>query len=347
MAMPPRLPRRRAASQRWLLVPLALTLLVVLADAAMHARSNSAAVALSADQWVDRALPHIADSSAEGLEVAKVSSGRLTDGPAVAVEELSRVASQARGTYRFIADLTPPNSLLAEAGLLDACLASRENGAQQVAAAAALVLDRGKGSAREAVDRLMGAAQDFQVSDSAYEIFARDMPKAGFTVPRSAWASPSYNDKAFTTFTLRLAVGGKRLPRHQLAIDAITTFPGALSVQGKVQVLPPASTLSVTVVVADSGALAERGVTVKASVSPSSRTGPRWRSATVDVEPGLARSVVLTGLAMELSTPTTLAVTVTPARGVAGEAAKSISIEMAGPNFDQSTTTRPARRTKT
>src|SRR5581483_9177098 len=116
-----------------------------------------------------------------------------------------------------------------------------------------LVLDRGKGAAGRAVALLMGAVQDFQVSDNAYRMFARDMSRAGFTVPVSRWASAAYSDKAFTAFTQRLEAGAKRAPRSLLAIDAISTQPGALSLQGKVQVLPPAPSLSVTVVVADSG----------------------------------------------------------------------------------------------
>jgi len=69
-------------------------------------------------------------------------------------------------------------------------------------------------------------------------------------------------------FAERLVAAVSRSPLHKLAIDAISTNPPALSMAGKVQVLSPASSVSVTVVVQDVGQDAERGIRVVASVGP-------------------------------------------------------------------------------
>ena len=55
--MPPRSLRRRGGSQRWLVVPFALAILVLLVDASMHARSPKLATTVSTQAWVDKILP--------------------------------------------------------------------------------------------------------------------------------------------------------------------------------------------------------------------------------------------------------------------------------------------------
>ncbi|MGH9105263.1 MAG: hypothetical protein ACRDZX_05385, partial [Acidimicrobiales bacterium] len=71
MAMPPRSLRRRGGSPRWLAVPLVLTILVLLVDASMHARSPKPQATLNGQAWVDKVLPDIAASTAQGREVAQ------------------------------------------------------------------------------------------------------------------------------------------------------------------------------------------------------------------------------------------------------------------------------------
>ena len=128
MALPPRTLRRRGGSQRWLVIPLLLTMLVLLADASMHARSAGLQTTLSSQAWVDRVLPDIADSTVQGREIAELSSGPLTVGPEAVAEQLSRVAAAATTTYDQVVSAEPPAAMNAAAGLLDACMAACRRG---------------------------------------------------------------------------------------------------------------------------------------------------------------------------------------------------------------------------
>lgn len=339
--MPPRLVHRRAAGHRWLIIPLVLTMLVLLVDASMHARSPKPAVALSTAAWLDRILPRVTTSSAQGLEIARLSSSRLGQGSASAVTQLSQIATGARSTYRAVARDTPPQSLLGAAGLLLACLSSREKGAAQMASSVTSLVSKGTTAKRSALGGMSRAVADFSVSDNAYRLFVDQLPRLGVTMPASSWdlSQAHYGTKTYEAFAHRLLAGTGHHAGNALAIDAVSTDPTALSMQGKVQVLPPASSLAVTVVVADAGTAPEDGVTVAVSVKPGRRGSAGQRSTVVDLQPGLAQSVVLVGLALRPSTPTTLEVTAEPAHGQAGGASRSLDVEMAGTNFDEPTTT--------
>ncbi len=70
MALAGRSARRGGGGSRWLFIGIALTLLVLLVDASLHSRSSGPGQQLAAGAWVDRALPIIATSNAEGKELA-------------------------------------------------------------------------------------------------------------------------------------------------------------------------------------------------------------------------------------------------------------------------------------
>ena len=54
-----------------------LTLVVLLLDAAMHVQSKQPDARVDNEAWVDKALPAIAQSSAQGFEIAEISSTPL------------------------------------------------------------------------------------------------------------------------------------------------------------------------------------------------------------------------------------------------------------------------------
>ncbi len=118
---------------------------------------------------------------------------------------------------------------------------------------------------------MMSAVSDFKVSDSAYQLFTKDLPKLGVTMPTSAWSTSAgtYEPQGLSAFASRLVAGVTKTDPHKLHIDAITTDPPTLSVQGSLQVLSPATTVSVTAVVADLGQSAEQGVKVTATITPA------------------------------------------------------------------------------
>ena len=348
MAMPPRSSKGRGGSQRWLVVPLVLTLAVLLVDASMHARSDKPEKTLNSQAWVDKVLPAIAQSSAQGSELAQVSSGVVASGGSSAIaDELSGIAGASRSTYKDVVGDTAPSEVAPAAGLLQACLASREEGAVEMASAVQHLL--GGDGPSSAVTQMMSAVSDFKVSDSAYQLFTKDLPKLGVTMPTSAWSTSggTYEPQGLSAFASRLVAGATKTEPHKLHIDAITTDPPTLSVQGNLQILSPASTVSVTAVVANLGQAAEQGVKVTATITPAEGAPSQHVTVSVNLSPGQAQAVRLPGLRLAPSTPTNLTIGALEPRGEPGTAYRSVTVEVPGQNFGGTTTSTTAPATTT
>jgi hypothetical protein len=340
MAMPPRSSKGRLGSQRWLVVPFVLTLAVLLVDASMHARSTKPEATLNSQAWVDKVLPEIARSSAQGSEIAQVSSGVVaTGGSAAIADELSKIAGGAVATYKAVAADAAPPEVASAAGLLEACLSAREQGAAQMATAVQHLL--GGDGPSSAVSQMLSAVSDFRVSDNAYQLFTSELPKLGVTMPTSTWSGSgdNYQPQALNVFASRLLGGATQSQPHKLHIDAITTDPPALSVQGNVQVLSPANTVEVTAVVADLGLSAEQGVKVTATISPALGAASQHVTVSVNLSPGQADAVHLTGLRLQLTTPTILTIGALEPSGEPGSAYETVTVEVPGQNFGETTTT--------
>ena len=341
--MPPRSSRHRGGP-RWLIIPFVLTIVVLLVDASMHARSPQPEITMNSQAWVDKALPEIAASSTQGLEIADLSSQRLTVGAGAVAQQLSGIAAAAGSTYGAVRDAAAPSEVAGAAGLLEACLLARENGAQEMALAVHRLLG---GARQQAVVALMSeAVSDFDVSDSAYQLFARDMPRLGVRMPESRWAATTdlYEPRALGAFSARLLADVIKMPPQRLYIDAVSTNPAALNTQGKVEVLSPATSVSVTVVVGDGGRTETSGVRVSATITPAKGARAQLVSETVDLSQGQADAVTLRGLRTMPSTPTTLTVSAVGPGGVPAKVSRQLQIEVPGANFTGVPTTKaPAR----
>lgn len=350
MAMPPpRSSTRRASAPRWLVIPFLLTIIALLVDASVHSRSPKVQATLSSDAWVDKVLPYITASTAEGSEIARLSSTTLPAGAEAASHELDSVAADAASTYRSVVSADPQGNVSSAAGLLQASLDARKQGAAEMAIAVQRLL--GGEAANAAVTQMTAAVADFQVGDSAYQMFESQMPKLGTTVPSSRWVGQgSYEASALLTFADRLLASRPKAPSQTLALDAVSTTPAALSMQGKTEVLAPASSLSVTAVLADNGQSPLQGVTVTATVSPAQGAPSQQVTSTVDLSPGQATAVALSGLRPPLSVAATLTVTADVAGGAQPGVSKQLQVELPGPNFNgapAATTTTGAAATTT
>jgi len=336
--MPPRSTRRRGGPQRWLIIPFVVTTLVLLVDASMHARSTQFERALDSQDWVDAVLPEITASTAQGLELANITQ-HMPAGPAGAIaEEISGIASQAASTYRAVRSDNAPPDLATAAGLLQACLVAREQGAQQFAAGVQHLLEGDKSTL--VIPVLSGAAGYFQLSDSAYQLFAKDLPELGTTMPASLWipGAGAYQPASLASFTKRLVAAVAKTPAQPLLIDEVTTDPRALSTEEGVEVLSPASSISVTAVVADSTQIAQQGVWVSATISPSGGAPSQRVVTTVDLNAGQAKAVNMPGLTARLSTVTELTVSAGLTGGAAADT-RQLRIIVPGPDFSGVPTT--------
>ena len=175
--MPPRSGRSRGGSSRWLVIPLVLTLVVLLVDAAMHARSKQPESRLDSEAWVDKALPDIAQSSAQGLEIAEISSSPLDSASPAVAAELSQIALAATSTYKAVLADTAPPGVASSAGLLQACLAARKSGAAEMASAVQTLLEGG--AASSVVAQMMSAVSDFRVGDERVPAVCQGLAEPG------------------------------------------------------------------------------------------------------------------------------------------------------------------------
>lgn len=316
MALATRSTRRRGA-KLWLAVGIVITLLVLLVDASLKSRSPAPAQTLAAQAWVDRVLPVISQSTEQGLEINHIRTSGLTMKAAAINSQLSKITSAARSDLATVESLRPAPNVEAANGLLIACLQTRAAAASTFAQAITRTLAGPATASAAQVPTLLGAVEQFQVADQAYQLFAKDVPPLGVKMPASAWSSNAhaYNQPALTTYLRALRSSTNSLPVHDVTVSALSTTPGAVSTSGKVQVLPPANLVKINVTIANVGNQAANNVPVKASFSPGASGYLSSGSRTVSVSPGQDVALTVATLKAPTNVAVTLTVTVGPVAG--------------------------------
>jgi hypothetical protein len=329
MALASRSARRSGAGRRWLVIGIVITLLVLLIDAALRARSPSQGQQLATGAWVDRVLPIVSASTAEGNQVAGIWANGIGMPAASLTYQLNQIATQSADNYQQLVALRPPTDLAGAAGLLEACLLTRSQAASTLRSALLPVLQgnsppasgtttttAGASGSDPVLTAIQTAGNDMQIGDRAYQLFLHNLPKLGVALPASAWASnpTPYQAAPAQLFLTSLQNNLQAAPVHQLEIYSVTLTPAPVSLQGLTQVLPDSPALGVTVVVADTGNQAEKGLTVTAAISAvGSSSSVR---DFLDLSAGQARTITQMGpLNPPQGLPVTLTVTVTPVAG--------------------------------
>jgi hypothetical protein len=340
-----------------------ITLFVLLIDASLNSRSQSPGRQLAAGAWYDRALPIITSSTEEGRLIASIWAKGPSQLPSVVASEISQVATGAGQAYQQILKLRPPTELTGQAGLLEACLLARSEGAAALkvafsgvlgaaftpggtpASAPAAVTDTassGVAGVTTAVQAIQTAMAREQVGDQAYQLFASTVPAdLGLSIPRSLWlGNPGpYQPQNAQIFLATLQNSAVTTPVHAVEIYAVTTDPGAVSTRGVTQILPDATDMTVTMVVANVGNQPENNLTVTAAIYPFT-SGTRSVRDFLNLVPGQAHSIVGLG---PLNPPWGVTVTMTiTANGLAGSAPSATSrvvFQMPAPPPPSTTTT--------
>jgi hypothetical protein len=327
MALAGRSSRRSVTGVRWLAVGVVATLLILLVDASLHSRSSTPGQQLAAGTWVDRILPIITSSSVDGRIIAGIWASGLSMPAAEIASQLQQVASGSAEAYDEVVKLRPPAELGGPAGLLEACLYSRKKAAAEIQAAFAQVLGAAVPGAKAAGTNPAAAAQsiaaagnDIQVGDQTYALFSQSVPPTvGVKMPPSAWfTNPAvYQPQTAGVFLTSLQNAVNPAPVHQVKVYSVSTDPSPVSRQGATQILPDASAITVTIVLADVGNQPEDNLTVVASTSPAGHGSSSVRDF-VNLTPGQSYSIVGLGpLNPPQGVPVTLTVTVTPPAGSA------------------------------
>ncbi len=351
MALAGRSARRGGAGIRWLAIGVVITLLVLLIDASLHSRSVTTAEDLAAGTWIDRVLPVIATSTAEGQQLEQLwANGLHLSGPTIS-SQLEQLTAGSASAYQEVIKLRPPDILAGQSGLLEACLLSRSEATATLQSAfSPLLASSSSGSSAAAQQNALTAIQtagtDLQVGDQAYAMFARTMPASLVRMPSSQWLTSStpYQPQTAQVFLTSLQNAVVTTPVHELKIYSVTTSPAAVSTHGTTQILPDATALAVTVVVADVGNQPESNLTVTATIQPPSAGSSSVRDF-VNLVPGQAYTIVGMGpLNPPEGTPFVLAITVAPPAGSkTPPVSEGVGLFMpAPPPSTTTTTTKPA-----
>jgi hypothetical protein len=310
---PARSARRRGRS--WLFFAVLLSLLVVVVNAAMSARSPAPARQQVEQSYLDQALPAIQRSSQQGLDIAAVRSQALGLTPARMISHINGVLSQAQDTLAAVEKLNPPPAAKTGHALLIAALDMRVEGAKAfgqaiTTASSAQPVDAG-------VQALASAGLDFQAADRAYALFQQAMPAVVPALPDSRWVADAvaYTPTTLSVFVATLRAAGSLTPVHDVSVVLISTNPPPVNLQNGLQVLPVAKQLSMQIVVADAGNQPERNLTVTAAIAPSAIGPVQSVRDFVDLAPGQTRTVNLGGLRVLAGQATTLTVRIDTAPG--------------------------------
>lgn len=355
MALAGRSIRRGSAGFRWLAIAVAVTVLVLLIDAALKSRSSQPAQSLAAGSWIDHVLPVISSSTAEAPTVTSIWTGGLKTPPHDLALQVDQVAAQASSNYQAVAKLRPPQQLSGPAGLLEAALLARSEAAAALRQAilstlGASALVQVPHASASPVTLISKAGQDIQVGDQAYQLFLSTFPSStGVTMPPSAWAPDMtpYQPSSAQVFLSSLQSAAVTTPVHRVQIYSAVPSPGPVARSGSTLIIPDAQAITLTIVVANTGNQVEDNLTVIASISPVG-SGTSTVRDFVNLQPGQAYTIAGLGpLNPPKGVPVTLTITLSgPTGSVTPPATSTETFQMPAPPAS-TTTSAPSASTTT
>ncbi|MDQ1364058.1 MAG: hypothetical protein QOF20_3396 [Acidimicrobiaceae bacterium] len=299
----------------WLFFAVAATLVVIAVNAALSARSPAPARQQAEQSYLDLALPAIAQSSQQGLDVNGVRAQALSLTPPIIANHINGILAQAQQTLTAVEKLNAPPSVKTAHALLIAAMDMRYAGTKALGQAIGTAMS---GQPVDAgVQALAGVGLDYQAADRAYTLFQQAMPALSTPPPNSRWVTDAaaYTPATLAVFVASLRSEGSLAPVHAVSVVLLTTTPLPVNLQNGVQILPIAKQLSLQIVVADTGNQSERNLTVTATIAPSVIGPTQTVRDFVDLTPGQTRTVTLGGLRVLAGQPTTLTARIDAAPG--------------------------------
>jgi hypothetical protein len=333
MVLAGRSSRRGRKGQWWLLAGLIATLIVLLVNASVRARDPGPQRTLAADTWVDRVLPVIGDSTSQGIQLNQLRA----NGSGMTANELNaqyqQVANAANQSLATVEGLQPPSEMDVANGYLTACLQTRAQAANAMWQAVHQYLSAPAGtSPASAASTIVNAASQFGVSNQAYQLFVRAVPRLNVTLPASSWdpMPAAYTTPAVTTFLTSVHQTSGLTSAPDLAVLTVATNPPAVGLNGTTQLLAPDPSITVVASVANQGNVVENAVPVTASLNAVA-SPPSSVSQPVTLQPGQKASVMLGPLRPPVGPVVNLTVSMPTVPGETNTAnnSKTIAFQMA------------------
>lgn len=212
-------------------------------------------------------------------------------------------------------------------------------------------------SSSQVLADLGAVGTELERADAEYAAGRRALATAAGNghLPRSVWIThpAQWSPGALSVLVDQVVASRTLATRHQLQLVTVSLVPAAIpppsgpTAPGGVTTVPPTSTLSVSVVVRNTGNVTEHGVVVTAQVARLPRGATASRHQVVSLAPGSSVAVALSPLPVSPGRQYTLAVVVTSAAtgGVAARTSYTVAVGAATPPSTTTTTARPTTST--
>jgi hypothetical protein len=250
--------------------------------------------------YLDDVRPLIADSSAQGTDLASLRDSAADLGRPGIRRRLDHIVNGARQTLATARDLDPPAGAQDAHSLLVATLELRVLGAS--AASKAMVDALGNDSRSSVVARLVAAGKNLVAADQNYRAFVdivgTTMAKGtASAVAPSAWVpeGTQWEEPELTAFVNILKANSSVNPVVDVSTILVETNPAAVGMDGARLLLPKTTAVKLQVVVANIGNQPQKHVAVVASLSVNNGP-PDVATNYVDLTPGKRQAISVRGL---------------------------------------------------
>lgn len=310
-------PRRRSRRPRLLLVAVVLSLLVVVVNGAMSARSEGPSARLAQLAYLDAVRPQIDRSTEQGGDLVKARDEAARLGRAGVVRRLDKVVADAEAVVQTVRGADVPESMESSHSLLLSTMVIRAHAAARVRDGLGRAL--GTDPPEPAVADLARAGHDMETADGTYRLFVETLPapEGGppVAMPPSTWVPDGvgWSEAEVSAIVRSLRSTAALAPVHDVGVLLVTTEPAAVANEGASVVLPNVKTLRLQIVVVNTGNEPARRVQVTAALTADGATDTARDF--VDLAPGQRVAVTLGGLRTVAGTASTLTVTAGPVEG--------------------------------
>jgi hypothetical protein len=250
--------------------------------------------------FLDDARPLIADSTAQGADLASIRATAADLGRPGFRRRLNHVVAGTKATLAAVKALEPPSGADEAQSLLVATLQLRVLGAS--AASKAMIDALGTEAATSVVDRLVAAGKNIVAADQTYkaftEVVATSLAKGtSSAVAASVWVpdGTQWESPELTAFVNILKANSSVNPIVDVATILVKTTPTPVGKEGNKLLLPKTNSVRLEVVVANIGNVAQKHVTVTASLQQGGGL-PDVAQNFVDLSPGKRQAISVRGL---------------------------------------------------
>jgi hypothetical protein len=295
------------------------------------------------------ALPIVTHSNESGATLQTLVSDGPSLGRVTLFSELASLSTDSAQDDRSFASITPPDPTGGVVAPCRSTMHGRRVAAARLQGALEALLGGGNGVGggdEAAADReVVAVGVTLRAADTSWARCRRALMKQPGTarLAQSTWIRDpaAWTSTAVSQMVSALVSSPSLAPVHRLALVSVATSPSAVPAGGGVSVVPPTSSLSVQVVVADVGNVDEPEVSLVVTAVPTTpgRNPPAVKSET-DLVAG--QSVVLSPPPLALRPGRSYVVDITATPGVGGGSATaslSLRVSAVPPTTTTTTTT--------